>query len=1675
MPGALEKLKSQWKSDYSDMPFEQFVSKVHEKHYSDIPFDEFTDKLGLTVPPSVNVGAGVYPPPESTGKSLARKALIYTGGAIGGAITTPETLGMATLPGVIGGSAIGKEVGDLILGPEPLQPGPPPSDAPGVGTAMVRGALKMPWTLPNDVSGLAFPNEAVHSVVDPLVDALSGKRAAKDAFFSSGRGAGHTVKGFVESMAAPVGLMGEQAAKDAWEHSFAGSAAMTEGNIKLGQGVGRLGARAGRAGAVAAAKAAVRNNPEALERIRIAQEQGVPITLGEALDNRYIQGAETVMEKIPGLGMQKFREGQSNALKDAAERLTKSFEPVMGVPEDTGAALAEGVNRAYQQVKKEARKNYEEFERLSEETGAIADMSGMVDRTNRMTTDPESAASLPKDLVSEMRSSPITKDLFEPGADRNVTMKQARRIASWLNDKLRAYERQRINGSITDREFAGVTQLKEAVENAVKTSANEAGGEVRAAYDKAQAHYREEVGPYKDRQIRKVNSSVKGGEAVDGTAQNAFDTDTIVKMFVKGDRPKLAQKLFERLDATGKQDLRHAILKEAFDAGLNTANKEPFSPMKFRSVLEKLGSTKNSLFTSSELRHIEAFNKLMETTRRAGQYKENQATGARNWEQAAYGGGIVGAIMSPSILASAAPGYAITKIFQRLVTSQEGISLLEQAAKMKPGTAAWRGIVNRFKKFLSDERGEVGLDINAAAEQRRSLQDEGPRLTAQHNITPSGLRFADTIGGLPSPSIGVMPKGKVLSGFGDITLLGTKDVGSPSKKNPVFDADAYTTRQPRAQWKHKLNDPAAEGFFKKLKETGEKYDEDYGYERVQDSVMGGEKLNARSKLETSIEGMALFLEENGVDVPPVYDDTARSATKVDATQTSRALQDAIDQIGWGKYSDWVTEKIDALFEPTPYMDKGKKTAPYTLEEATKEMTKEKDQRGTENSWNSFGRRRAMMAKRFFDLEEMRSEAGKMISGEQDVVRDRRSAEKATNDFVNEVVLEADKDGKISSLSPSHRMEVLSKIENAAMDVIEEFGRGGNITMEDFSRRLKAMFPDQYKNSAPSDFLVQQGIGAYEAIRTARVPYFEAKPQRPVKLEEFKAAVIPKSAPPYVKDILNKRGIPFKEYEGELTREWAVKDMHEAYPDTLFDVTSVPQMIVDQVKKNGLKKTAIQVGIPVGSAAALYWYYKDNKGLEDGDKPSSSADVNALGKMFKDNPQALLGFLGFGLGIKNADVEGRFLRGGGKLKGGNVWDLFSKMNEEKPIAILPKDGVSSFEEAVAKAQNVGWMKPNVLTSKSQKLRYKADKETGMIGNEKMEYENPQYPKGRNTYDEYGCGRGEFCRLQGIAVEPCYGGACYAETQGISKGRSTIEGSRVVGQSKKGALYTSIKEMWEASGRDIEKVRALYPEFRIKYYEPEYFKTDGFHTVKGEKFEHKAGDLKKKENFSVALVTPARGARVFTKLQKAKGQDVRLGVDTDGSAWMADKRVLDSLNEAGMRTLTVYSAGYYEPPPPHPLSGRTVINVTVSGWHPLPETLARIEWARKARDNGWNVILREVVADPKSFPEVAPEYNRIHDIVQNSDFYSMQQPLHVGKKHGVAIGPDASIFPRCCKGTPDAPHTCKSCDVSEGLGLGFRDYWQKRGKRKFDDAPILPDIPDYREQQATYTKQQQPPAR
>lgn len=76
-------------------------------------------------------------------------------------------------------------------------------------------------------------------------------------------------------------------------------------------------------------------------------------------------------------------------------------------------------------------------------------------------------------------------------------------------------------------------------------------------------------------------------------------------------------------------------------------------------------------------------------------------------------------------------------------------------------------------------------------------------LVAVHNLTPQNLQHAHKLGGLSVPSIAITHRDHVPDSFGDISLVAHPSMIDPKKGAPTYNADVYSPRHPRGEFKVK--------------------------------------------------------------------------------------------------------------------------------------------------------------------------------------------------------------------------------------------------------------------------------------------------------------------------------------------------------------------------------------------------------------------------------------------------------------------------------------------------------------------------------------------------------------------------------------------------------------------------------------------------------------------------------------------------------------------------------------------------------------------------------------------------------------------------------------------------------------------------------------------------------
>jgi hypothetical protein len=161
----------------------------------------------------------------------------------------------------------------------------------------------------------------------------------------------------------------------------------------------------------------------------------------------------------------------------------------------------------------------------------------------------------------------------------------------------------------------------------------------------------------------------------------------------------------------------------------------------------------------------------------------------------------------------------------------------------------------------------------------------GPHLRASHNTTVEGLEMARRLGGIPHPSVAVHRADQPFDRFGEATLVGTRDLVDPAQGARVFDADAYTVRQPRIEADLTMRGRQfADELEKAAREVGESYSPESR------RMTGGEAyrmLPERDMLDDPAAQL-LYLRSQGVDFEPRYTGSTRPES---AAFDSREVQE----------------------------------------------------------------------------------------------------------------------------------------------------------------------------------------------------------------------------------------------------------------------------------------------------------------------------------------------------------------------------------------------------------------------------------------------------------------------------------------------------------------------------------------------------------------------------------------------------------------------------------------------------------------------------------------------------------------------------------------------------------------------------------------------------------------
>jgi ribosomal protein S18 acetylase RimI-like enzyme len=399
---------------------------------------------------------------------------------------------------------------------------------------------------------------------------------------------------------------------------------------------------------------------------------------------------------------------------------------------------------------------------------------------------------------------------------------------------------------------------------------------------------------------------------------------------------------------------------------------------------------------------------------------------------------------------------------------------------------------------------------------------DGGSLIVQHNLTAANLLHAEKMGGLAVPSLAVAKAHDSLVNFGEITLLGPKDLADPKQGAKVFGADVYSPRYPTVHYKiPAAGEKRLAALFREQKAvSGQSYID-------LDSL---QKEGAKY-LEQSPAVLAAFLASQDITVKP----TLNKNGSVDQFDTRYEMQKVVDEGGHGPAFKAYAADLFKSLDATERIYKGFTNAgnyryePHTLERVVK--TLKKDLRGGESQANIYGvgQLRSQFAPKFRSLEGVRKAADRIVSDA---------------DFE---VVKAEVEADLFTISDALKSSYTHGDAN-------RFGFVDTVmaVMADAPKRgLEKALKDYGFEDVPAE--TKKAIGDYiNKLRDLPTEYFEVKHPRAMAVDEFRAAAVPEDINPEARAALERRGLEVATYRpGDLADRKRVVQELATNNDLLF--------------------------------------------------------------------------------------------------------------------------------------------------------------------------------------------------------------------------------------------------------------------------------------------------------------------------------------------------------------------------------------------------------------------------------------------------------------------------------------------------------------------------------------------
>lgn len=459
-------------------------------------------------------------------------------------------------------------------------------------------------------------------------------------------------------------------------------------------------------------------------------------------------------------------------------------------------------------------------------------------------------------------------------------------------------------------------------------------------------------------------------------------------------------------------------------------------------------------------------------------------------------------------------------------------------------------------------RDSVRINMNAVLENQKGYaQTKARNLVAYHNISADGLSKALKLGGLPVPSIAITNKDIEYNNFGDISLVIPKEVVDP-KTTPIFSRDAWTQTFPYIlkAWRE---ENASELYDKMLPILKELKAEDGQLKALKDArvmdIDDSTSIDFVERIFNKDEVKYYFLSTLGKAPKIKYGTHKNGSTYIDSIKLREDIDKKLNVKATAKsFEVWKNNVRESLLGEPKIEVNGRKVD-LTLENVVTSMVGQQQNKQKGMFGNTKGSVIAASAKRIKSMKSLKSEAENKISGDIDLEDERNNANKAYEEVKQNI------DAFMSEMVEHYEYSSSFDAFNDALQVLIAMQQ----KKKDFNTAARS------NHFTPTDDMREKAESIVDAISNLPVRYFEAKPQRAVKFDEIKAAIVPKGTDKTLIKELKSHGIHIEEYENgvENSRVDATKRADEAVELYFQNVNGLTEIMSDGERIISIFKTA----------------------------------------------------------------------------------------------------------------------------------------------------------------------------------------------------------------------------------------------------------------------------------------------------------------------------------------------------------------------------------------------------------------------------------------------------------------------------------------------------------------------